>query len=142
METSTALPLEFTPAAQTIATAKYLYLAKDKLGAELGYQSGWRGVVATKLGISASLLSQILNGRKVTRGTLEKAITALGLPADYFGSIENVRTVPPTIPPPALSTSPVTGPDPLLVLDAYRALSKDVRRRLLPLLQMVDGETN
>ena len=145
--------------AQAIATARYHSLA-HKLGAELNYASGWRGTVAQRLGISGSLLSQILNGRKVTRGTLDKAIDALKLPGNYFASEEDLRTIPhTTLPPPASASASASADtlvpesrdtheparmsqiDPLLIVDAYRALARDSRRRLMKILQMVDNES-
>src|SRR6185295_18164211 len=136
-------PPDLSPRAQAVATTKYIDLVQA-IGAELNYVTGWRGEVAKRVGISGSLLSQILRGRKVTRGTLEKAILALKLDPGYFGEngeVEDIRAVPRSDVPPRRDAprSPVYV-DPLVVLEAYRALPKDTRKRLLSLLHLIDEE--
>jgi transcriptional regulator with XRE-family HTH domain len=147
---------EVTPAEQTIAGAKYIALVME-IGAKLEYATGWRGEVARRLGVSLSLISQILNGRKVTQTTLQKAIETAGLPPDYFGAEGLAQRPITTPPPPRLMTShhhplksdsgmfmvpkaTTTAPDPLLVLVAYRALPLDVRARLRTMLDVIDAE--
>ncbi len=121
---------------RSIATTKYIALVRD-IGRGLSYAPGWRGEAARRLGISHSLLSQILqHGRRVTRGSLEKAIISLKLPGDYFGSTEEIRAVPSTMPPPPPSPGLVV--DPLLLLEGYRALPEDTRKRLLHLMQTIE----
>ncbi len=131
----THVPVELTSNEQTIATAKYISLVND-IGKEVSYAPGWRGVAADRVGISHSLLSQILRGRKVTRGTLEKAIVSLRLPPEYFGTAEAVHTIPATDPPAARSVGLVV--DPLLVLEGFKALPSDTRRRLLVLMRAIE----
>ncbi len=122
---------DLTPRAQAVATTKYIDLVQG-LGAELGYRTGWRGEAAQRVGISGSLLSQILRGRKVTRGTLEKAVVAMKLPGDYFAAGGVPRTDPPA---PRAVGLPV---DPLLILEGFRALPHDTRKRLLALMTAID----
>jgi hypothetical protein len=131
-DTATRLP-ELSPRAQAAATAKYIDLVQG-LGAELSYATGWRGEVAKRVGISGSLLSQILRGRKITRGTLEKAVIALKLAHDYFGDIETVAAVPVSEPPTPRVALTV---DPLLVLESFKVLPPDTRRRLLALMRAI-----
>src|SRR5262245_43238849 len=128
------LPPDAQGYAQAVATKKYIDLAND-LGKKLGYITGWRGEVARQLGISSSLLSQIYLGRKrVTRGTLDKAIEALHLASDHFGSDEELAAVPRTVNPPV---PPPHAPDPLLIIEAFEALDYDMRRRVLAVLNNV-----
>lgn len=146
-----------TPSAQTLAGAKYIELV-HMIGRDLQYAPGWRGEAAKQLGISASLLSQILNGRKVTRSTVQKAIDSNAAPHKYFDTADVAR-MPETIPPPPSYTPPLAPAavppapsfqtpsikrvvDPLLVFDAYRALPKETRKQLLAFMIMLEQREN